>query len=270
MRLSGRRVVVTGASSGIGRALAHAFADRGAVLTLAARRLEKLEEVAREIVESRPGTDAPAVVRCDVTNPHDVSTLVGGTVERLGSVDVLVNNAGVSVFGDEARTSIDDYRHVMEVNFFGALYCTREALPFMLRQEDGLIVNISTVAAIHGVPYLAAYGASKAALVALSQSLRAELAGTGVRVMIVYPGYTESEIYDTEKKVGGASRPAGRYAPASTVAEATVRAIERGARDLIATPQGRLLWALDGLAPPIVEHAMRKIARELRAEGDDA
>lgn len=269
MRLDRSRVIVTGASSGIGEAMAHAFAKRGAVLTLAARRHERLEEVAREVAKRFPNAPAPTPVRCDVSSAGDVSTLVGGTVERLGGVDILVNNAGISVFGDEARTTIDDYRRLMDVNFYGALLCMREALPFMRRHENGLIVNVSTVAAIHGVPYLAAYGASKAALGALSESLRAELHGTGVGVMIVYPGYTDTEIYESEKKVGGARRPAGQYAPASTVAEATARAIERGGRDVIMTPQGRLLRALNGVAPRIVEHAMRKIARELRS-GEDA
>jgi hypothetical protein len=144
----------------------------------------------------------------------------------------------------------------------------REALPFMLRRESGLIVNVATVAALHGVPYLAAYGASKAALVSLSQSLRAELDGTGVGVMIVYPGYTDTEIFGVEKRVGGARRPAGTYAPADGVAEAIARGIEAGRRDVFLTARGRLLSVLAGAAPFIVERAMRRIARELRDTTD--
>jgi short-subunit dehydrogenase len=263
VRIEGKRVIITGASSGIGRALATALGRRGAVLTLAARREARLGEVVREVADRCPDAPPPVAVRCDVSNRVEVTALVGGTVERLGGVDVLINDAGISVFGEEARTSVDDYRDVMEVNFFGALHAMREVLPFMRRQGSGLIVNVSSVAGLHGVPYLAAYCASKAALVAVSQSLRAELDGTGVRVMVVYPGYTATEIFEREKKVGGAVRPPAEYAPAGEVAEAIARGIERGVGDLYLTVRGRLLSALRGVAPPIVDRAMRKIAREL-------
>jgi short-subunit dehydrogenase len=263
VRIDGKHVIVTGASSGIGRALARSLAARGAVLTLAARRLDRLEELSREI-GGRSGGTPPVAVRCDVSDPDDVSRLVGGTVERLGYVDILVNNAGICVYGEAQRTSVDDFRDMMSVNFYGALHCVREVLPFMLRRGSGLIVNVATVAALHGVPYLAAYGASKAALVALSQSLRAELADTGVRLVIVYPGYTESEIYEREKHVGGARRPEFKYAPTEDVAEAVVRAIESGRRDLVLTAQGKALSVLRGVAPSVVERVMRRIARELR------
>jgi len=222
----------------------------------------------REIADRFPAAPAAVAVRCDVSNQRDVSTLIGGAIERFGSIDVLVNNAGISVFGDAGRTTLQDYRDVMAVNFLGAVHCMSEALPFMLRRESGLIVNVATVAALHGVPYLGAYGASKAALVSLSQSVRAELDGTGVRVMIVYPGYTDTEIFGVEKKVGGARRPPGQYAPAEGVAEAIARGIESDARDVFLTARGRLLSILRGAAPFVVEHAMRRIARELRDTAD--
>ena len=268
MRIEGKHVIVTGASSGIGRALALSLAKRGARVTLAARRRERLDTVAREIAERFPAAPPPVVVQCDVSSPADAARLVGGAIEQFGGVDVLVNNAGISVFGEAARTSLQDYRDVMAVNFLGAVNCMLEALPFMLRRESGLIVNVATVAALHGVPYLGAYGASKAALVSLSQSLRAELAGTGVGVMIVYPGYTDTEIFDVEKKVGGARRPPGKYASAESVAEAIARGIEADRRDVFLTGRGRLLSILRGAAPFIVERAMRTIARELRDTTD--
>jgi short-subunit dehydrogenase len=264
VRIDGKSVVVTGASSGIGRSLAFVLANRGAVLTLAARRRELLESVALEIVDGRRGGPSPVAVPCDVTVPEQVSALVGGTIERLGAVDVLVNNAGVSVYGAAVRTSLDDYRSVMDVNFFGALNCMHEALPFMMRRESGVIVNVATVAALHGVPYLGAYGASKAALVSLSESLRAELKGTGVRVTVVYPGYTRTAIFETEKNVGGARRPSGRYADPAVVAEAIARGIEAERRDVYLTARGRLLAVLRGAAPGVVERAMERIARDLR------
>jgi short-subunit dehydrogenase len=273
VRIDGKSVIITGASSGIGRGLATALARRGAVLTLGARDRGRLEEVVKEIAEGHPGARPAIAVPCDVSDAADVRNLVGGVVERLGGIDVLVNNAGISVFGEERGTSMDEYRSLMSVNFFGALHAMREALPFMRRRESGLIVNIASVAALHGVPYLAAYCASKAALVALSQSLRAELRGSGVRVTIVYPGYTATEIFEREKKVGGARRPAGPYASAERVGEAIARGIERNAGDLYLTLQGRALAVLRGLAPFVVERAMSDIARDLadpdaHADGD--
>ena len=268
MRVERKHIIVTGASSGIGRALALVLAGKGAALTVAARREDRLDALALEIRKRFPDAPPAAVVRCDVSDEQQVKWLIGGAIERTGVVDMLVNNAGISVFGDASRTSLDDLRDVMSVNFYGALYCIREVLPFMTQREAGLIVNVSTVAALHGVPYLAAYGASKAALGAFSQSLRAELHETGVRVMLVYPGYTDTEIYEAEKKVGGARRPAGRYTPADRVAKQIVRAIERGGHDLIVNVQGQALSALRGLAPPIVEAVMRGIARDLREEAE--
>ena len=264
MRIDGKQIVVTGASSGIGRALALELAGRGAALTLAARRRELLESAAREIAGRFPTATTPTVVQCDVGAPVDVSTLIGGTVERQGDIDVLINNAGISAFGEAKRTTLDDYSEIMRVNFLGAVNCTLEALPFMLRRGSGLIVNVATVAALHGVPYLAAYGASKAALVAFSQSLRAELTGTGVRVMSVYPGYTRTEIFDVERTVGGARRPPVRYAEPERVARAIARGIEADRREVYLTLSGRLLGILRGAAPLIVEIAMRRMAREQR------
>ncbi len=264
MRISGKRVIITGASSGIGRALAVSLAEKGAVLTIAARRYDRLEDIAGEIAAQFPDTPAPVAVQCDVTIADDVSTLIGGTVERLGSVDMLINNAGISIYGETRLTRAEDFRSVMSVNFFGAVQCMLEVLPFMRRQDSGLIVNIASVAGLHGIPFLGAYSASKAALIATSQSLRTELAGSGIRVMIVYPGYTDTEIFEREVMVGGGKRPSAGYAPVDEVAEAIVHAIERGSRDLIMTRRGKILSILRGAAPAIVERAMRKIASELR------
>lgn len=269
MRIDGKRVIVTGASSGIGRALAISLARRGAVLTIAARRGDRLDDVVREMERRSRRAVQPVAVTCDVSDAAQVSRLIGGTVERLGGVDLLVNNAGVSVYGEARRTSVADFAQVMSVNFFGALHCTLEVLPFMRRQESGLIVNVASVAALHGVPYLAAYCASKSALVAFSQSLRAELSGTGVGVMIVYPGYTDTGIFGAEKKVGGAVRPGGSYAGAEGVAEAIVRAIERGRSDVVLSAQGNMLNLVRGVAPGVAERAMRALARKL-ANGSES
>ena len=266
MKLDGKRVLLTGASSGIGLELARVLVARDAVLAISSRSSERLEQLSEELASAAPGIRKPLPVACDVSDGESVRNLIGACVESLGTVDVLINNAGICVYGSVEKTPVTNYRALLDVNFLGPVQAMLEVLPFMKRQGHGLIVNILSVSAIHGVPYLGAYSASKAALGALSQSMRAELAGSGVRVMLVYPDYTESAIFENETKVGGARRPEGPYAPAAEVAEAIVRAIEAEKRDLILGGRGKALAVFNGVAPSLVENAMRKIAIELREE----
>jgi short-subunit dehydrogenase len=264
MRLEGKRILVTGASSGIGRALAWELAHSGASLALAARTEYALIRVSQELASAYPHLATPIAIRCDVRDRNSVGGLVETCIQCLGGIDVLVNNAGVSVYGETAKTSMEDLRGVMDVNFFGAVNCILEILPHMRTSGHGLIVNVASVAAIHGVPYLGAYGASKAALVAFGQSLRAELKGHGIAVMNVFPDYTDTELFSHEKKIGGARRPQPPYASATHVAKEIVRAIELNRRNLILSPQGKALFKLQGLCPVLVEKKMQMIANELR------
>ena len=264
MKIKGRSILITGASSGIGLSLSTLLARKGAILVLTSRRIERLKEVADEIGSAFPYTPTPLAIQCDVANRDSVCRLIKSCVNHLGGIDILINNAGISVYGDTERTTLKEFHSVMEVNFFGALHCMLEVIPLMKRQGKGLIVNIATVAAKHGVPYMGAYCASKAALVAVSQSLRAELSKSGISIMIVYPGYTKTNIFKNEKKVGGAHRPSGPYTTASKVAEAIVRAIEGEKRDLVLSPGGKALTLFQGLLPWLVEKAMERIASELR------
>ena len=267
MRLEGRHVLVTGASSGIGLELARVLCERGAALALASRSQDRLEQVSEELASGNPGAARPLPVACDLSDETSVRALIGTCIETLGTLDVLVNNAGICVYGPVEKTSVSNMRSLLDVNYVGAAQAMLEVLPFMRRQGHGLIVNVSSLAALHGVPYLGAYGASKAALVTLSQSMRVELAGSGVEVMLAYPDYTESAIYENELKVGGAVRPPGPYAPTREVAEAIVRGMESGARELILSSRGKRLSVLSRLAPRLVERRMKALADELR---DDA
>lgn len=263
MKVDGKRTIITGASSGIGSALALALARRGAALVLAARRQDRLTGVAETIRAACPGVPPPLTLVCDVAKAESARAMIQAVAEKMGGVDILINNAGTGVYGSNEKTPMEDFRLTMEVNFFGAAQCMFEVLPLMRRQGNGLIVNIASIAAIHGVPYMGVYCASKAALASLSQSLRAELTDTGIRVMVVYPGYTQTEFFEKEKNVGGGRRPDGPCAPVEEVAESIARGIERGKRELVLPLQGKAMKLSESLAPWIVERAMRGLARRL-------
>ncbi|MBI2072307.1 MAG: SDR family NAD(P)-dependent oxidoreductase [Gemmatimonadetes bacterium] len=266
MRLEAKRVLITGASSGIGAALALTLGGRGARLVLAARGRSRLEGTAAVVALRHPALPPPIVAPCDVADRDSVHSLCAATVDRLGGLDVLINNAGISVYGLAEYGSVADFQRLMTVNFYGPLYAMLEAIPVMRRQGGGLVVNVASVAALHGVPYLAAYSASKAALAALAQSLRAELHDSGIRLLTVYPGYTRTPLFDHEKKLGGARRPRNGYAAPETVARSIVRAIERDAEELVLSPPGRALSLLRGLVPGLVQRAMRVLATQLRVK----
>lgn len=264
MRLDGKRALVTGASSGIGAALALALGARGTRLILAARGKSQLQGTASMVALRYPALSPPMVIPCDVADQESVRALIAGASGRMGGLDVLINNAGISVYGLAEYCSTADFERVMAVNFYGPLYATLAALPLMRRQGGGLIVNVASVAALHGVPYLAAYSASKAALATLAQSLRAELHQSGIRLLTVYPGYTRTSLFDREKKLGGARRPRRGYAAPEGVARSIVRAIERDVDELVLSPPGRALSLLRGLLPGLVQRAMRVLAVQLR------
>jgi short-subunit dehydrogenase len=198
-------ILITGASSGIGKALACALAPHSPKLVLVARNLARLQEVA--LTCERLGAST-LVIPADVTDPQACSVVIQQTVSKFSRIDALINNAGISMW-----STVDDvqdvtlFQHVMAVNFFGSVYCTKFALPF-LKETQGRIVAISSVASLTGVPSHSAYCASKHAMNGFFESLRIELAGTGVTVTIVAPDFVQSQIH--ERSVGADGQPFGR------------------------------------------------------------
>jgi NAD(P)-dependent dehydrogenase (short-subunit alcohol dehydrogenase family) len=178
-----RSALVTGGSSGIGLAIARMLRDEGHALTLAARRLDRLEEAAREL-------DAH-VVALDVRNEEECARLVAEHAERHGGLDVLVNSAGVGIAGGIADLTTKHWDLQQSVNLRGAFVVTREALP-LLRRSRGYVVNLASIAGTIPTPGLAGYGAAKAALVSLSRSLAREEAEHGVRVTALCPGFVDT------------------------------------------------------------------------------
>jgi len=188
--MEGKVIAVTGASSGIGEAVARHFAKAGAAVMLGARRLHRLEVVADEI--RRDGGRA-ALQRLDVTRREDVDAFVQATVTQFGRLDVIVNNAGVMPLSPVADLKVEEWDRMVDVNLKGVLYGVAAALPVFRAQGSGHIVNVTSVADRRIVPTAAVYSATKYAVRALSEGLRQEIGG-GIRVTVVAPGATESEL----------------------------------------------------------------------------
>ncbi len=261
MRIKSRNVVITGASSGIGEALAHEVARRGGNLLLAARQLDRLESLACQL---RSAGSVAHAVRCDVSRPADVQLMIRHAMTRLGGVDILVNNAGICAYGLSERTKGEDLLRLLAVNLMGPWYTTAAAVPVMRSQESGgVVVNVASVAALYGPPYLAAYAATKAGLAVMTQSQRAELAAEGIRMMVVYPGYTDTELFARERRLGGARRPRWPYASAVRVARAIVRGIELERRELVLSPEGHAISLLKRFVPRVLHGVMRLVAIRL-------
>lgn len=256
MRLEGRTAIVTGASSGIGRETARELARRRAHVVLASRDRERLEALAAELADY-PGRRL--VVPTDVTDRLAVEGLVRRTVEEFDGVDVLVNNAGVGLFAPIAGGSLDNMHHLFNVNVWGAVHCIQATVPYMRRQRSGHIVNVSSIAGKVAAPYLGIYSASKFALTAISDSLRSELAGSGIGVSTVYPGLTDTSFQENMLREVDVPDPPGylRSVGAAAVARRTAQAVRWNLRDAYVTLQDFAAVSAYPLAPSVADWALR-------------
>jgi len=257
-------VIITGASAGIGRALALQLAEQGAWLALAARDADRLEEVA---AECRQRGGRAMAVKTDVAIEGECRQLIEKTVAEYGRVDTLINNAGISMwtpFDQLQDLSILD--RVMRVNYLGAAYLTHYALPY-LKQTRGRLVAVSSLAGKNGVPTRSGYAASKHAMVGFFDSLRIELMETGVSVTIIYPGFVTSEI--RERAFGADGQPLGKspvreseVMPAEECARIMIDAIARRKREEVMTLRGKLGQWAKLIAPGLVDTVVRKAIEE--------
>lgn len=260
--LQGRVAIITGASSGIGREAALALAREGAHTVLAARREEKLREVADAI--RAIGGDA-LIVRTDVGSQSQVEHLVEASIRRFGRIDILVNNAGYGLFATVEDTTADDVRRIFDVNFLGAFYAIKTVLPIMRQQGRGHIINVSSVVGKRALPYSGAYCATKSALISLSESLRVELAGTGIDVSVVCPADTASEFFDVaETKYERRVRPTGPVQSAAQVAQTIVKIARHPKSEVMTFKPARLLAVANALSPGLVDWAIGKIMQRAR------
>ena len=189
--LAGRTVLITGASSGIGWAAALAFARRGCRVGLAARRIEKIEELGRAILQEIPGTEI-LPIQCDIRDRKQAAEAVEAVVRRWERIDILINNAGIASTLVFARQEISLIEDIMKTNYLGSVYALHAALPHMSRRKEGHVVNIASIAGIVGVPGMAAYCASKFALVGLTEALRREYYGSGIGFTAFCPGIVDT------------------------------------------------------------------------------
>ncbi len=190
MNLDDKVVIVTGASSGIGAALARAFSRRGSRLTLAARRMDRLADVARRCGEES------LTVGADLAQEADRKTVVRRTVERWGRVDILVNTAGAGIYRPFLSTTEEDWRRIFDVNLFALIFMTQAVLPFMQAQGEGMVLNMASIGGlIAHSDQVTPYVASKHAVVGFSRGLARDLAGTGIRVKAVCPHLTDTDFF---------------------------------------------------------------------------
>src|SRR5438552_2273743 len=262
--ITGSRILITGASQGIGRALADAAARQGALVLAAARSTELLDDLAAQ-VQSRGGV--LEVVAADVTRADDRLALRDAATRHFGGLDVLVNNAGIGATGHFAEAGSDRLRKIMEVNFFGLTETTRVLLPLLRQGQKPAIVNISSIAGKRGIPARSEYSASKFAVQGFSEALRAELDKDGIDVLVVCPGLTQTSFSQNmlEQKAK-LQMDHLRGMTAEAVAQATLRALARGKSETCLSLQGKLLVFVSRFFPRLADRIAAKRVRELFPE----
>jgi len=252
-------VIITGASSGIGLACAWKYARKGSSVVLASRKFDTIEAEAEKMILE--GLEA-FPVRTDVTKEDDCRNLIEAVMEKYGRIDVLINNAGISMralFGD---VDLKVLKTLMDVNFWGTVYCTKYALPFIL-ESKGSVAGISSIAGFHGLPGRTGYSASKFAMHGFLEALRIENLNNGIHVLIAAPGFTASNIRKTAMVADGSQqgespRTEEKMMPAEEVAQYIYTAIVRRKRSLILTLQGKSTVLLKKIFPGLLDRLVYK------------
>ncbi|MGC1389455.1 MAG: SDR family oxidoreductase [Bacteroidales bacterium] len=249
-------VIVTGASSGIGKSIALEFALNGSKVVIAARSESKLSEIANGINE---GGGEAIYVRTDVSIEADCKKLIEKTVEKFGRIDILVNNAGLSMRAAFLDVDIKVLHRLMNVNFWGTVYCTKFALPYLL-ESKGSLIGVSSVAGFHGLPGRTGYSASKFAIHGFLETIRIENLRKGLHVMIIAPGFTSTEIRKHALTANGEEQgesPRNEKALMSPeyVAKWVLKGIRKKKRNKLLTWDGRLTALFQRILPEVVEWA---------------
>ena len=251
-RFAGKVVVITGATSGIGAAMVRAFAAEGARVVGTGRDQARLMDLAKT---------AELALTLDVTSEESVLTAAAAIQDGTGPADILINNAGIGLFESWDNTSIQDYRHVMDVNLFGTIRVTQALLPAMMERGSGTVVNVASVAGKRGYPRHTAYCASKHAMLGYTKGLRKDLQGSGVDVISICPPAVDTPFFENAGFLDYKARHPGlKLMSAETVAAHTLDAIAQGDRERILGARAKTLWFLDTFLPGGVD-LLQKLKR---------
>ena len=247
-------IIITGASSGIGKALAFAFGSEGAKVVITGRKEAALKEVSQEL--SAESIDNLYIVG-DVSIEKDNEKMVQETIKKYGKIDVLINNAGISMRGMFADIDVSVLKSVMDINFYGTVYATKYALPF-IKETKGSIVGISSIAGYRGLPVRSGYSASKFAVNGFLEAIRTELLHTGVHVLTACPGFTASNIRSNSigkdgKVLGETMRDEEKMMTSEECAEHILNAVKNRKRDLVLTFQGKMTVFLNKWLPKLMD-----------------
>ncbi len=254
--VQGRVAVVTGASSGIGAALARELARRGARVALVARRRDRLDALASEIAAA--GGEA-SVHACDVTQRSSVEAAARGVIERWQQIDLLVNNAGYVRHVLFADHDVDDIERMMQTNYMGAVHWIKQVLPPMRDRGQGWIVNVASFAGKAGQPDEAAYSATKFALAGLSEALGPELARDGISLLCVHPVLVQTEMFTPEVMARMPRGTEKRFMTAEEFARQTLAALARGEADVVIPRRYRGVLLLRALFPGPMRRVMGRV-----------
>lgn len=256
-------IVITGASSGIGRALAKEFASQGARLSLGARRTELLEELRKELPETEI-----LIQKTDVSIESDCRQLIDETIKRFGQIDVLINNAGISMRAIFEDVDLKVIKQLMDVNFYGTVYCTKFALPYLLKTK-GSLVGVISIAGYVGLPGRSGYSASKFAIRGFLDTVRIENLKTGLHVLVAAPGFTTSEVRKSALTSNGlhqgeTPRNENSMMSAEECAHHILNAVRKRKRQLILTfAEGKLTVFVGKFFPALLDRITYKhMARE--------
>jgi dehydrogenase/reductase SDR family member 7B len=250
-------IIITGASGGIGEALAKKFAGNKSKVVIAGRDKNKLDIVLEKLLSF--GTEAISVI-CDVSKEEDCRKLIQETVNRFGCIDVLINNAGISMRAIFNDLNLDVLRKVMDVNFWGTVYCSKFALPYLLKSH-GSIIGISSIAGKKGLPGRSGYSASKFAMEGFLETIRTENLKKNLHVLVACPGFTTSNIRKNALTKDGnqqseSPRAEDKMMSAEAVASLIYKAVVNRKRDLIITGNGKLTLLLNKIFPSMMDKAV--------------
>jgi short-subunit dehydrogenase len=257
-------VIITGASSGIGEAIAREFAGNGSKVVLAARSEEKLLKIVNEI--TREGNEA-IYFKTDVSLEDDCMNLIKKTIDKYGQIDILINNAGLSMRASFLDVDLKVLHRLMDVNFWGTVFCTKYALPHLINRK-GSLVGISSVAGFHGLPGRTGYSASKFAIHGFLETIRIENLRTGLHVMIIAPGFTSTDIRKhaltaNGNEQGESPRNEQDLMAPEYVAKWVLKGIRKRKRNKLLTWDGRLTALFQRILPDLVDWAYyREMSRE--------